>query len=84
MADKIDKALTQAPRKELNIPGPEEIQESVEQEIAIEESQKGPVEVQEEDDGSVTVDFDPNAASPEGVNSMEIYLCRYLKLGLII
>ena len=29
MADKIDKALTQEPRKELNIPGQEEIQESV-------------------------------------------------------
>ena len=28
MADKIDKALTQEPRKELNIPGQEEIQEA--------------------------------------------------------
>ena len=47
MADKMDKALTQEPRKELNIPGQEEIQESVEQEIAVEESKKGPVEIQE-------------------------------------
>ena len=30
MADKIDKALTQEPRTELNIPGEEEIQESLE------------------------------------------------------
>ena len=79
MADKIDKALTQAPRKELNIPGPEEIQESVEQEIAIEESQKGPVEVQEEDDGSVTVDFDPNAASPEGGDEHYANLAEFLE-----
>ena len=35
MADKIDKALTQEPRKELNIPGQEEIQESVEQEVDV-------------------------------------------------
>ena len=79
MADKIDKALTQEPRKELNIPGQEEIQESVEQEIAVEESQKGPVEVQEEEDGSVTVDFDPNAASPEGGDEHYANLAEFLE-----
>ena len=79
MADKIDKALTQEPRKELNIPGQEEIQESVEQEIAVEESKKGPVEVQEEEDGSVTVDFDPNAASPEGGDEHYANLAEFLE-----
>ena len=79
MADKIDKALTQEPRKELNIPGQEEIQEAVEQEIAVEQSKKGPVEVQEEDDGSVTVDFDPNAASPEGGDEHYANLAEFLE-----
>ena len=79
MADKIDKALTQEPRKELNIPGQEEIQEAVEQEITVEQSKKGPVEVQEEDDGSVTVDFDPNAASPEGGDEHYANLAEFLE-----
>ena len=79
MADKIDKALTQAPRKELNIPGQEEIQESLQQEVEIEESKKGPVEVQEEEDGSVTVDFDPNAASPEGGDEHYANLAEFLE-----
>ena len=57
MADKTDKALTQEPRTELNIPGQEELQESLEQDIAVEQSKKGPVEIQEEEDGSVTVDL---------------------------
>ena len=79
MADKIDKALTQEPRKELNIPGQEEIQEAVEQEITVEQSKKGPVEIQEEDDGSVTVDFDPNAASPEGGDEHYANLAEFLE-----
>ena len=40
MADKIDKALTQEPRKELNIPGQEEIQEAVSEQVEIEQSKK--------------------------------------------
>ena len=79
MADKIDKALPNEPRKELNIPGQEEIQESLQQEIAVEESKKGPVEVQEEEDGSVTVDFDPNAASPEGGDEHYANLAEFLE-----
>ena len=79
MADKIDKALTQEPRTELNIPGQEDIQESLEQEVAVEESKKGPVEIQEEDDGSVTVDFDPNAASPEGGDEHYANLAEFLE-----
>ena len=79
MADKTDKALTQEPRTELNIPGQEELQENLEQEIAIEQSKKGPVEIQEEDDGSVTVDFDPNAASPEGGDEHYANLAEFLE-----
>ena len=40
MADTIDKALPNEPRKQLNVPGQEELQETVEQEIAVEESKK--------------------------------------------
>ena len=79
MADKMDKALPNEPRKQLNVPGQEEIQETVDQEIAVEESQKGPVEIQEEDDGSVTVDFDPNAASPEGGDEHYANLAEFLE-----
>ena len=35
MADKMDKALPNEPRKQLNVPGQEELQETVEQEIAV-------------------------------------------------
>ena len=78
MADKIDKALTQGPRSTVNIPGEEKIEEAVQQEIAVEETKKGPVEMVEEEDGSVTVDFDPNAASPEGGDEHYANLAEFL------
>ena len=78
MADKIDKALTQGPRSTVNIPGEEKIEEAVQQEIAVEETKKGPVEMVEEEDGSVTVDFDPNAASPEGGEEHYANLAEFL------
>ena len=78
MADKIDKALPNEPRKAINIPGEEQITEAVEQEIAVEETKKGPVEIAEEEDGSVTVDFDPNAASPEGGDEHYANLAEFL------
>ena len=79
MADKMDKALTQEPRTKLDIPGEEEIAEA--QEVAVEAQQtaKGPVEVNEEEDGSVTVDFDPNAVSPEGGDEHYANLAEFLE-----
>ena len=78
MADKIDKSLTQGPRGSVTIPGEEELTEKI-QEVAIEEQQqKGPVEIEEAEDGSVTVDFDPNAASPEGGDEHYANLAEFL------
>ena len=66
MADKIDKSLTQGPRGSAIIPGEKQIQEAV-QEVAVEEQQApGPIEQTELEDGSVQIDFDPQAAQPEG------------------
>ena len=78
MADKIDKSLTQGPRGRVNIPGDEQVEEAIQQEVAIEENKKGPVEIEEAEDGSVTVDFDPNAASPEGGDEHYANLAEFL------
>ena len=78
MADKIDKSLTQGPRGSVNIPGDEQVEEAIQQEVAIEENKKGPVEIEEAEDGSVTVDFDPNAASPEGGDEHYANLAEFL------
>jgi hypothetical protein len=78
MADKIDKSLTQGPRGSVNIPGEEEITEAVETSIEAEQQAPGPVEVTEQDDGSVEVDFDPNAASPEGGDEHYANLAEFL------
>jgi len=65
MAD-IDKALPNEVRKEFELPGEEEIQETLVEEVS--ESQESPddVEIQENEDGSVDIDLDPQAAAPEG------------------
>ena len=60
----IDKALPNEVRKEINIPGVEEIQVELEKEAA--QETKGPVEVQQNEDGSVDVNFDPSAVNVEG------------------
>ena len=78
MADKIDKSLTQGPRSSVNIPGQEEINEAIEQEVVEAQDTPGPVEIEEADDGSVTVDFDPNAASPEGGDEHYANLAEFL------
>ena len=78
MADKIDKSLTQGPRGSVTVPGEEEIQETVE-EVAVEEQQApGPIETTELEDGSVEIDFDPNAASPEGGDEHYANLAEFL------
>ena len=78
MADKIDKSLTQGPRGSVTIPGEEQIQVTV-QEVAVEEQQApGPVETTENEDGSVEINFDPNAASPEGGDEHYANLAEFL------
>ena len=78
MADKIDKSLTQGPRSSVNIPGQEQIEEAIEQEVVEAQDAPGPVEIEEAEDGSVTVDFDPNAASPEGGDEHYANLAEFL------
>ena len=65
MAD-IDKALPNEPRKELELPGEEEIQEQLVEEVQEEIQSPDDVEVSENEDGSVDINLDPAAASPEG------------------
>jgi hypothetical protein len=57
--DNIDKVLPNEPRKEFNIPGEEEIQEQVVEEVQAEQESLGPVDIQENEDGSVDINLDP-------------------------
>jgi hypothetical protein len=76
--DNIDKALPNEPRKEFNIPGEEEIQEQVVEEVQAEQESPGPVDIQENEDGSVDINLDPNAASPEGGDEHYANLADFL------
>src|SRR5210317_1913007 len=78
MADNIDKALPNEPRKEFNVPGEEEIQEQVVEEVSEQQDAPGPVEVQENEDGSVDINLDPAAASPEGGDEHYANLADFL------
>jgi hypothetical protein len=77
MAD-IDKALPNEVRKEFEIPGEEEIQEQVIEEVSEQQDAPGPVEVQENEDGSVDINLDPAAASPEGGDEHYANLADFL------
>ena len=65
MAD-IDKALPNEVRKEFELPGQEEIQEEIIENVQTSQEEPGPVETIENEDGSVDINLDPAAASPEG------------------
>ena len=78
MADKIDKSLTQGPRGNVKVPGEEEIREEVVEAAEEVETSKGPVEIEEQEDGSVEIDFDPSAASPEGGDEHYANLAEFL------
>src|SRR5210317_983800 len=78
MADNIDKALPNEPRKEFNVPGEEEIQEQVVEEVSEQQEAQGPVEVTENEDGSVDINLDPAAASPEGGDEHYANLADFL------
>ena len=78
MADKIDKSLTQGPRGSITLPSDEEVRETVE-EVAVDEQQgPGPIETTELEDGSVEIDFDASAASPEGGDEHYANLAEFL------
>jgi hypothetical protein len=77
MAD-IDKALPNEVRKEIELPGEEELQETLSEEVSIEEESPEPVEIQENEDGSVDIDLDPQAASPEGGDEHYSNLAEFL------
>ena len=64
--DSVDKALPNEPRKEFNLPGEEQIQEEVVQEAEQQAQAPEDVEIQQNEDGSVDINLDPAAASPEG------------------
>ncbi len=57
MAD-IDKALPNEPRKTVSVPGEEEIQEQIVEEVQASQEEPGPVETVENEDGSVDINFD--------------------------
>ena len=77
MAD-IDKSLPNEPRKEIELPSEEEVQEQVVE--AAEEAQESPdpVEIQENEDGSVDINLDPAAATPEGGDEHYANLADFL------
>ena len=77
MAD-IDKALPNEPRKEFNVPGEEEIQEEIVEQIKEVQESPDDVEVQENEDGSVDINLDPAAASPEGGDEHYANLAEFL------
>ena len=77
MAD-IDKALPNEPRKEVNVPGEEEIQETLVEEVEKELEKPGEVETVENEDGSVDINFDPGAASLVGGEDHYANLAEFL------
>ena len=78
MADNIDKALPNEPRKEFEIPGEEEIQEQVVEEVEKEQESPDDVEVTKNEDGSVDINLDPAAATPEGGDEHYANLADFL------
>ena len=74
----IDKALPNGPRNELTIPGPEEQTENL-VELQEEEAKKPEdIEITENEDGSVDIDYDPNAVAPEGGDEHYSNLAEFL------
>ena len=77
MAD-IDKALPNEVRKEFEVPGEEEIQETLTEEVSEVQESPDDVEIQENEDGSVDIDLDPQAAAPEGGDEHYANLADFL------
>jgi hypothetical protein len=77
MAD-IDKALPNEPRKELELPSDQEIQEQIVEEVKEVQESPDDVEVLTNEDGSVDINLDPQAASPEGGDEHYANLAEFL------
>ena len=78
MAD-IDKALPNTDlRKEFEIPGEEELKEQAQEQVDIEQAEGEPVDITENEDGSVDIDLEPGAASPEGGDEHYSNLAEFL------
>jgi hypothetical protein len=73
-----DKSLPNEPRKTFEVPGEEEIQEQIVETVEEQQESPGPVEVQENEDGSVDINLDPGAASPEGGDEHYANLADFL------
>ena len=73
-----DKSLPNEPRKTFEVPGEEEIQEQIVETVEEQQESPGPVEVQENEDGSVDINLDPQAASPEGGDEHYANLADFL------
>jgi len=74
----MDKALPNEPRKQITLPGQEEIQETLVEEVQEELQKPDGVETTELEDGSVEINFDPNAVSPEGGQDHYSNLAEFL------
>ena len=77
MAD-IDKALPNEVRKEFEVPGEQEIQEQASEQVELEQESPDDVEVTENEDGSVDINLEPSAASPEGGDEHYSNLAEFL------
>jgi predicted nucleic acid binding AN1-type Zn finger protein len=77
MAD-IDKALPNEVRKEFEIPGEEEIQDTLVEEVQEQQESPDDVEVTENEDGSVDINLDPSTATPEGGDEHYANLADFL------
>ena len=79
MADNtIDKALPNEPRKEITLPGEEQIEEAVVEEVSEQLESPDDVEQIQNEDGSVDINFDPAAATPEGGDEHYSNLAEFL------
>ena len=76
--DTIDKALPNEPRKEITLPGEEEIQESLVEEVESELEKPEEVEQVQNEDGSVDINFDPSVGSQEGGDDHYANLAEFL------
>ena len=74
----IDKALPNEPRKEITLPGQEQIEETVVEQVEEELQKPEEVETVENEDGSVDINFDPSAGSQEGGEDHYANLAEFL------
>ena len=74
----IDKALPNEPRKEITLPGQEQIEETVVEQVEEELQKPEDIETVENEDGSVDINFDPSAGSQEGGEDHYANLAEFL------